>query len=183
MPDFLKQIARPPFPTLGHFWNAKQPVGFVVSACVDAKHIANGESVIRSLDHADLVSGCQITLDKDAQVSPGAQRLGEAARKHLVIHPDAKAPAWDARLGNLENGGPNLPALADERLVRVNSLRCEVFAKLTGLKEAPDFLFPPMHVFDSVGVDRLVGTTMGLAIRLVVTGKIDTSGGDPPEDR
>jgi hypothetical protein len=178
----LKQIVRPPPPALGHSGNRKQPVGFIAIACVDAKHISNGEIVIGSLGDADRIAGPQFTLDDDSQVSSGPQRLGEAARKHLVIHPDAEPPARDSRLGNFENRGPDLPALSDERLVGVDPFRREVFAKLSGCKGSADLLFPRARVFDGVCVDRFIGASVSLAIRLVVSGKIDASGRDPPED-
>src|SRR5207253_1361838 len=38
-------------------------------------------------------SGPHITLGHDSQVRPGSQRLGKAARKHLIVHPKSKAPA------------------------------------------------------------------------------------------
>src|SRR5262249_48163679 len=130
----LKQLVRPPPPALGHSGNRKQPVGFVAIACVDAKHIANGEIVIGSLGDADRIAGPHVTFDYDSQVSPGPQRLGEAAREQLIIHPNSKPPARNSRLAHLENRGPNLPTLADERLVRVNPECRKVFAKLTGCK-------------------------------------------------
>src|SRR5262249_21716984 len=113
IPGLLKQIARPPLPALGHSGNRKQPVGFVTITCVDTKHISNGEIVIWSLDDADLISGPQLTLNDDSQVSPGPQRFGEAARKQLIIHPSTQPPARDSRLGNLKHRGPDLPAFSD----------------------------------------------------------------------
>ena len=59
----LKKVIRPAPPTLGHSGNRKQPVGFMAITGVDAKYMPNGEIMIGSLDHPDLVSGPHITLD------------------------------------------------------------------------------------------------------------------------
>src|SRR5262245_40858839 len=107
----LEQIGRPSPPARRHPGNRKQPLDFMAIARVDAKYVADGEIMIGFLDQADLISGRDIALDDDSEISPGAQRLGEAARKHLVVHPHAKPPARNARLGSLENSGADLPAL------------------------------------------------------------------------
>src|SRR5262249_22960583 len=101
----------------------------------------------------------------------------------LVIHPNPEPPARDSRLGNLKNRGPDLPTLSDERVVHLNPFRREIFAELPVRERSADLLFPPPCVFDRVGVDRLVGAAVGVAIRLVVAGEIDASGGDPTDDR
>jgi hypothetical protein len=150
---------------------------------VDAKDISNGEIMIGPLDYPDLIPGPHISLDNYSQVSPGPQCIGEAARKHLIIHPNSKPPARDSRFGYLKDRGPDLPPLSDERLVRLNPFRREVFAKLTGCKRSADLLFPPPCVFDGVCVDRFIGPPVCHAVRLVVSGKIDTSGCDPPVGR
>ena len=99
--------------------------------------------MIGSLDYPDLISGAYIALDDYSQVRPGAQRLGEAARKHLVVHPNSKPPARYPRLGNLKNSGPDLPTLSDERIVHLDPFGREVFAKLTVCERSADLLFPP----------------------------------------
>jgi len=93
-----------------------------------------------SLDYPDLISGLHSTLDDYSEVSPRAQRLGEVARKHLIVHPDSKPPARNSRLGNLKNNGPDLPALSDERVVHLNPFRREVLAKLAVGKRSADLL-------------------------------------------
>jgi hypothetical protein len=118
-----------------------------------------------------------------SEVRPGSQRLREAARKHLLVHPNAKPPARYSWLGNLENKGSDLPTLSDERVVHVNPFRREILAQLTVGERSADRLCPPPCVFDSVGVDHLIGHPVCLAIRLVVSGEIDTSGGDPTDGR
>src|SRR5262245_8782471 len=125
---------------------------------VDAKYISDGEIMIGSLDYSDLITGAHITLDDYSQVSPRAQRLGEAARKQLIVHPNSEPPTRYPRLGNLKKGGPDLPALSDERIVDLDPLCREVLAKLTVFKRSPDLLFPPPYVFDGVGVDRFIGS-------------------------
>jgi|SRR5262245_2471932 len=78
----LQNIIRPAPPTLGHSGNRKQPVDLMAITGVDAKYMSNGEIMIGSLDHPDLISGPHIALDDDSQVSPGPQRLDEAARNN-----------------------------------------------------------------------------------------------------
>src|SRR5262249_3964424 len=182
-PGLLQPVVRPPPPALGHSGNRKQPIDFLVITGVDAKYVPNGETMIGPLDDPDLISGPHIALDDNSQIRPGPQRLGEAARKPLVVHPDSKPPARDPRLGYLKHRGPDLPPLSDERLVQLNPFRREIFPKLTGCKRSADLLFPPPCGFDGVCVDCFIGPPVCLAIRLVVSGKIDTSGRDPPDDR
>jgi hypothetical protein len=136
-----------------------------------------------SFDYLDLVSGPHVTLDDYAEVGPGSQRLRETAWKRLVVHPNSKPPARYARLGNLKDYRPNLPTLADERMIHVDSLGREVFAKLTVGKHPPDLLLPPVRILDGVGVKRFIRSPVRLAIRLVVSGKIDTSGGNSTDNR
>src|SRR2546430_10929599 len=59
----------------------------------------------------------------------------------------------------------------------------EIFAKLTVGKRSADLLFPPARVFDGVGVERFIGSPVRLAIRLVISGKIYTSGCNPTDGR
>src|SRR5262245_48285558 len=100
-----------------------------------------------------------------------------------MIHPNSKPPAGDSRLGNLKYRGPDLPTLSDEGIVYLNPFCREVFAKLTVGKRSGDLLFPPACVFDGVGVDHFISSPVGLAIRLVISGQIDTAGCDPTDGR
>jgi len=150
---------------------------------VDAEYMSNGEIMIGSLDDPDLISGPHITFDDDSQISPGSRRLGEAARKQLIIHPNSQPPARDSRLGNLENRRPDLPTLSNERLVRLDPFCREILAKFTVSKRSAHLLFPPPCVFDGVCVDHLVGSPMRFSIRLGVSIEIDASSGDPTADR
>jgi len=148
---------------------------------VDAEYMSNGEIMIGSLDYPDLVSGPHIALDDYSEVRPRSRRLGESARKHLIVHPNSKPPARNSRLGNLKNYRPDLPTLADERIVHVNPFCREIFAKLTVGKRSADLLFPPARVFDGVGVERFIGSPVRLAIRLLISGEIYTSGCNPTD--
>src|SRR2546427_147396 len=139
--------------------------------------------MIRSVHHADLISSAQITFDYYSQVCPGSQRLGKAARKHLVAHPNSKPPARHPRFGYFKNGGTDFPALADERIVHLDPLRREVFPKSAVLERSADLLFPPSYVFHSVSVDRFIGAAVCLAIRLVVSFQIYASGRNTAGDR
>jgi hypothetical protein len=177
----LKEIASPSPPARGHPGNRKQPFDFIAIARVDAKYIADGEIMIGSLHYPDRISGPHIALGDDSEVSPRSQRLGEAAQKHLVVHPSSKPPARDARLGNLKNQGADLPTFSNERIVHVNPFGRKIFANLTVWKRSADLLFPPPCVFDGVCVDYFIGSPVRLAIRLVVSGKIYASGCDPAD--
>jgi hypothetical protein len=180
---FLEQIACPPAPARRHPRNRKQPFDFIAITSVDAKYISDSEIVIGSLDYPDLVSGRHITLDNYSEVRPWSGRLGEAARKRLIVHPNSEPPAGDSRLGNLKNKGADPPPLSDECIVRFNSFYREVFAKFTVSKRSADLLFPPPYVLGSVCVDRFIGSPVCLAIRLVIAGEVDTSGCDSPDGR
>ena len=122
------------------------------------------------------------SLDDDSEVRPGAQRFREMPDETPVLHPDAKPPAGHARLRYLEDAGPNLPALADERLVHLHPFRCEVLAELPGLQRSAHFPFPPSGVFDRIGVHGLVRPSVRFPIRLVVALEIHPAGGDATDD-
>src|SRR5262249_43155889 len=94
----MKPINCPPLPALGHSRNRKQPRDFIAIAGVYAKHVSNGENMIWSLDDINLVSGSHIPLRDESEEGSRPQRLGEAARKHFIIHPNSKPPARDSRL-------------------------------------------------------------------------------------
>src|SRR5262249_10244727 len=110
----LKPIGRPPRPALGHSRHREQALDFVAVRGVGAKSVADGEVRIGSLDAPDLIPGPHIPLGDESKEGPGARRLGEAARKHLIVHPNSEPPARDSWLGNLKNRGADLPALPDE---------------------------------------------------------------------
>jgi len=120
----------PASPTLGQLRNCKQPRHLIAIACIDAKDISDGEVVVRLLHEPDLVSRAHVALDDDSEIGPGSQRLGEAAWERLVVHPDSEPPTRDSRLGNLENRAPDLPMLADERVVELHPFRGQVLSKL-----------------------------------------------------
>src|SRR6266496_403144 len=175
---FLK-IRRPPLPAVRHPGDREQPGGLMPVMCVDAKDIPDGETLIGFLDNPNLIAGADVTLGDDSQVGAGAHRLGEPAHKLVVVHSHAKPPARDPRLGNFEEGRPDLPTLADERTVHVDPVRREVLAELAVCERSADLLLPPPSVFNGVDVDRFVRTSVRRAIRLIVSGKIDSSGRDP----
>jgi hypothetical protein len=100
----------------------------------------------------------------------------------MIVHPNAKPPTRDPGLRYLNNRGPNLPALSDEGIVHLDPFSREVFAELPVGQCPADFSFPPTDIFDGEGVDRLVGPSVCQSIRLVVSGKVDTSDCDPAGD-
>src|SRR5947209_5236211 len=52
----LDEISRPQPPTFRHLRDGQQPRDFVVVSCVDAKHVADRETVTRPLDDLDFVT-------------------------------------------------------------------------------------------------------------------------------
>src|SRR6266849_362441 len=179
----LGQVLCPSSPTLGQLRNRKQPRNLVAIARIDAKDIPDGEVVIRPFQDPDLVSGAHIALDDDPEVGTGSQRLAEAARKGLVVHPDSEPPTRDSRLGNLEKGAPDLPALADERVVELDPFGGQVLSELAVRERTPDLPFPPALVLHRVGIDSLVESAVCLQIRLLVAREIDAPSGDPSAHR
>jgi hypothetical protein len=150
---------------------------------VDPKHIPDSEVMIRSPYYPNFIAGTNITLDDYPKVSSRAQSVGETARKHLIVHPNAKPPTRYSRLRNLDNNGSELPTLSDERIVNLNPFYRQVFAELTVSERSADLLFPPPCVFNRVCVEHFIRPTVCFPICLIVPGKIHTSNGDPPNRR
>src|SRR3954470_18488536 len=136
-----KRILRPPLPGLRHLRYRDQSTSFTVIAGVDAKYIADAEALIGPRDHPDLIAGRHLAFDHYAQVRPGPHRLGEAAREQLVIHPNPEPPARNTRLGHFKHSTPDLPALADKRVVHLDPFGGEILAKLAGRKRSADLVF------------------------------------------
>ena len=121
--------------------------------------------------------------DTIRRYAPGRSAAVKRRRKRRVVHAHAEAPARDARFGHLEDGRADRPSLAHERPVDVDAFGREVLSELGPGKRAPDLLLPPAGILDRVRVDRLVGTAVRLAIRLVVTGEIDPGNRDAAGNR
>src|ERR1700682_2123081 len=179
----LSRVFCPSPPALGQLGNRKQPLDLIAIAQVDAKYIADGDVVIGPLDNSDPILCANIALDDDSQVRPGSKSLAKMARKRVVLHPGCKTPAGYPRLGDLENGRSDLPTLSNQRVVHLDSLGGEVFAKLAVCKRSTELLLPRPCVFDRIRVDRFIGSPVRLAIRLVVSGEVHASSGDPTNDR
>src|SRR5262249_28227219 len=133
-------------PTLGQLRNGQQPRHLATIARIDAEDISDGEVVIRLRHHRDLVSGPQRALADDPEIRAGPQGLREPAYERLVVHPDSEPPARDSRLGNLEQPAPDLPALADERVVDLDAFRGQVLSELAVGERTPDLPRPPALV-------------------------------------
>src|SRR2546430_4499444 len=133
----------PSSPSLGQLRNRKQPRHLITIARVDAKDISDGEVVIRLLHDPDGVSGAHIALDDDSEIGAGSQRLAEAAWKRFVVHPDSEPPTRDSRLGNLGNRAPDLPTLADKRVVELPPLRGQVLSEIAVSERAAGLPLPP----------------------------------------
>src|SRR6267378_838318 len=177
------QTLCPSSPTLGQLRNRKQPRHLIPIARVDAKDISDGEVVIRLLHDLDLVSGTHIALDDDSEIGTGSQRLAEAAWKRFVVHPDSEPPARDSRLGHLENRGPDLPTLADERVVELDPFRGQVLSELAVRERPADLPFPPALVLHRIRIGGLVEAAVCLEIRLAIASEIDAPSRDPSAHR
>src|SRR5215813_5662575 len=169
----------PSSPTLRQLWNRKQARHLIAIARIDAKHISDCEVVIRLLHDPDLVSGANIALEDDSEIGPGSQRLGEAAWERLVVHPDSEPPTRDSRLGNLEDRAPDLPTLADERVVELHPFRGQVLSELAVRERTANLPFPPALVLHRIDIDGLVEPAVCLEIRLAVAREIDAPSRDP----
>src|SRR5216684_3753876 len=77
---FLQVSFRPPSPALGHPRDREEAPDLLPIEGVDAENIAEGEIVVGALNDLNLIASPHFALDKDAQIGPGAQGLGEAAR-------------------------------------------------------------------------------------------------------
>src|SRR5438876_93318 len=173
------QMLGPSSPTLGQLRNRKQPRHLITIARIDAKDISDGEVVVRLRHDSDLVSGAHIALDDDSEICTGSQRLAEAAWKRFVVHPDSEPPTRDSRLGNLENRAPDLPTLADERVVELHPFRGQVLSELAVRERAADLPFPPALVVHRIRIDGLVEASVCLEIRLAIAREIDAPSRDP----
>jgi hypothetical protein len=134
--------------------------------------------VIGAPNDSDLVTSTHASFDDDSQISAGSHGIGEAARENRIVHSNSKPPTRHPRSRNLKNGGPDLPTLADERIVYLNAFGREVFAKLAEFNRAAKLLFPPARVFNGICIDRFVDPAMRLPIRLMVSVEVYTSNGD-----
>jgi hypothetical protein len=71
-----------------------------------------------------------------------------------------------------------LPTLSDKHIVALDAFSRKVLPKLAVCKRSADLLFPPSYVFEGICVDRVIGSPVCLAIRLLVSRKIYTSSCD-----
>ena len=139
--------------------------------------------MIRSVNHAYLIPSAEIAFVDYSQVSAGSHCLGKTANKHLIVHPDSKSPARHPRLGYFEDGGSDLPALSDQRIIYPDPFSREVFTKLTVLERSAELPLPPTYIFDGIRIDRLIKASVCFAIRLIVSVEIYPSRSDPSGDR
>src|SRR5262249_42699305 len=95
---------------------------------------------------------------------------------------DGEAATRHARLGDLEERGPDFPAFTDERLVHGDALGREILSEVTHIQGSAELAFPPADVFDRVCVDGLVGASVRLAIGLIVALEIHSPDGNSTDD-
>src|SRR5213592_1241709 len=115
--------------------------------------------------------------------APGRNASVKRRTKPIIVHTDAEPPAGHAGFGDLEQRGPDLPALADERPVHVEPLRGQVLAELRDRQRSAELALPPPRIFDRIGVDGLVDASVRLPVSLIVALEIHASGGNPTDDR
>src|SRR5262249_40984970 len=138
-----RQPLGPSSPARGQLRNRKEPRDLSAILRIDAEDVSDGE-VVSGLRHdPDLVSGADFALDDDPEIGTGSQRPREAAGKRFVVHPYGEPPTRDPRLGNLEDRAPDLPALADERVVGFHPFRGQVLAEGAVGERTADLRFPP----------------------------------------
>jgi len=78
------------------------------------------------VDDLGRVAGGDLALGQDAQVRPGPPGGGEAGREPLAAHPDPQLEAGDPRLGDLEQGPPDPPALPHQGVADVDPAQGQV---------------------------------------------------------
>ena len=93
---------------------------------------------------------------------------------------ELQASSGNPWFGHFKYGGADRPTLANERIVHCDSLGRQVFSEFAVLERAAEFLLPPSCIFDRVCVDCLIGTAVGLTIRLIVCFEIDSASCNTP---
>src|SRR6185503_18513850 len=134
-------------------------------------------------EHLDLVARAELSLADDAQVSAGTVRLAEALDHREIPEAHAELRARDPRLGDLEHGAADPPALADHRARDVEPLRGQVLAEHPGRDLAVELLGPPLLVLAGVRVHGFVRAAMDAPVGLIVAGDVDALDTNPALDR
>ncbi len=124
------------------------------------------------MDQEDGIPCANIALVDDAQVGPKTAGVCEAFVEAWVIHACTELPAREPRLRDLQEGGANLPPLADYRIGDRDSDQRQILPELARLKRPAELLFPPDGILARIRVDGLVGSAMCLSIPLVIAGQI-----------
>jgi hypothetical protein len=127
------------------------------------------------VDDLGRVAGGDLAFGQDAQVGPGAAGGGEAGREPPAAHPDAQLEAGDARLGDLQQGPADPPALPHERVAHIDPAQGQVLPEGPRPQLAPDL--------GGVGVHRLVGPAVDLGVALLVAVDLAPPDPDPPRYR
>jgi hypothetical protein len=86
-------------------------------------------------------------------------------------------------LGNFENSGSDLPALANQRVIHCNPLSRKIFAESAKFEGAAKFMLPPARIFNRIGIKRFIKATVGPAVRLIVALEIYAARSDAPHHR
>ena len=114
--------------------------------------------------------------------APGRALCCKAHRKARVVHADPELVARDPRLADLEDGGPDRPALADRRGSEIDPRGREVLTECAGFDRPIELGGPPGQVFRGVGIDGLVRATVDGSVGLGVAGEIHAADRDRTSD-
>src|SRR4051794_1034423 len=146
---------------------------------------AHGDGVVRQrVDlHLDAVAGAELALLEDLEVGAGARGLAEASDEGGILHPQPELEARQPGLDDLQQRRPDAPALAEQRARDVEPLDGEVLAERAGPQVAAELRLPRARLLDGVRVDRLVGTAVHGAVRLVVAVEVHAPPRDAAVDR
>ncbi len=126
----------------------------------------------RAVDDRDLVAASDDAGHDHAEVGAWGTAFCKAAHPELFLEPGRKRAARDAGRGDLEDAvATDLPALANERAVDIETHGGEVLAEDAAGERPSELGLPEVEVLAGEGVDRLIRPAMGARITDQVAGK------------
>src|SRR5215208_6022411 len=143
------------------------------------RHAVVGQ--VRDVD-LDRIAGPELALLDDPQVGARARRAREPPDEPGVAHPQPELEARQPRLYDLEQCGPDAPALPQERLRDREALGRQVLAERSGPELAAELGLPARGLLGAVRVDRLVRPAVHAAVGLVVAVDVHPAHGDASLD-
>ena len=137
---------------------------------------ADGDTVVGALEQRDRVAGAHIARMLDGEVGAWPGGVREPVDESGVSHSHTELEAGHAGFGHPKDGGADLPALADDRGVRIGAGDGQVFSEGSWFERRTEPIGPPQVVLRRVGVDRLGWAAVDSAIGLVVAVEVDVGG-------